>query len=346
MFFLAEASDEQALRLWTRNRVSLARPLPLSYAQKIAQVPGVDEVTIFQWFGGTYKDTRDPNNFFPRFAAEPEKLGIVYPEYRLPPDEREAFIQQRTACVVGRKLADRMGFKIGDRIQLEGDIFPVNLELTVRGIYDSPRDNENLIFQNEYLRESMKGLGWGDWTSTFAIKVERVEDVARIATDIDALFRNSTAQTKTETERQFEVSFLAFLGNVKLFLLSICGAITFTILLVSGNTMAMSVRERVREVGIMKTLGFTRGKILAIIVGESVVIAAIGGALGLALAFGICEMMRQAPSTFADMSRVALPAPISALAMTIAILIGIVSSVVPAWNASNLSIVEALRVSD
>ena len=346
MFFLSEETDQQALRLVVRNRVSLARPLPLYYGQKIRQVPGVKEAMIFQWFGGTYKDSRDMGNFFPRFAVEPEKLFTVYPEYKVSDDQQRAFLQERTACIVGKKLADRLGFKIGDRIPIEGDIFPVKLEFVVRGIYESDRDNENLIFHNEYLKESMKGQGWGDSVGTFAIRAESAGDVPLIAEAVDAMFRNSTAQTKTETEKQFEVSFLAFLGNVKLFLMCICGAVTFTILLVSGNTMAMSVRERVREIGIMKTLGFTRGTILGVIVSESVFIAIIGGVLGLVLAAGICEMMRRAPSTFADMSRVALPPSIWAVCMAVAVLIGVVSSIVPAWNASRRSMVEALRFTD
>lgn len=346
MFFLSPETEQQALRLVVRNRVSLARPLPLFYGQKIRQIPGVRAVMVFQWFGGTYKDARDPSNFFPRFAVDVDELFTVYPEYVTPPEQKKAFLEERTACLVGRKLADRLGFKLGDRIALQGDIFPVNLEFTVRGIYDSARDNENLIFHNDYLRESMKGLGWGDFAGTYVIRAESTEDVPRIAEAVDAMFRNSTAQTKTETEKQFELSFLAFLGNVKLFLLSVCGAITFTILLVSGNTMAMSVRERVREVGIMKTLGFAPGTILALIVGEAILLAAIGGLLGLALAEVLCAWMRQMPSTFADMSRVILPPSISALCMAVAVLIGVISSIVPAMNASRRSIVESLRFAD
>ncbi len=346
MFFLSPATDQQALRLVVRNRVSLARPLPLFYRQKIQQIPGVQHVMVFQWFGGTYKDSRDPANFFPRFAVDAAELFAVYPEYVTPPQQQRAFLQERTACLVGRKLADRLGLRLGDRITIQGDIFPVNLEFTVRAIYDSARDNENLIFHNEYLRESMKGMGWGDWTSTFVIRAAGVDDVPRIANAVDAMFRNSTAQTKTETEKQFEVSFLAFLGNVKLFLLSVCGAITFTILLVSGNTMAMSVRERVREVGIMKTLGFRPGAILALMVAEAVLLAVIGGVLGLALAEVLCGWMRQMPSTFADMSRVVLPPAIAAGCMAVAVLIGVVSSIIPAAGASRRSIVDALRFTD
>ena len=343
MFYLSEATDQQALRLVVRNKVSLARPLPLYYGTQIAQIPGVEEVMVLQWFGGTYKDSRDMANFFPRMAAEPEKLFRVYPEYRTPPDQQRAFIQERTACLVGRKLAERHNFRLGDRITIEGDIFPVTLEFVVRAIYDSERDNENLFFHNEYLRESVPGR---DDVGTFVIRAGQASDIPRIAAAVDEMYRNSPYQTKTETERQFEVSFLAFLGNVKLFLLSICGAITFTILLVSGNTMAMSVRERVREVGILKTLGFTQGAIMALIVGEAVAISLIGGVLGLLLANGLCAVLRTAPSTFADMSRVRLPGSMWGFCLGVALLIGLISSVVPAWSASRRSIVDALRFTD
>ncbi len=346
MFFLSEATEDQALRLVVRNRVSLARPLPFSYREKIKQIPGVKEVMVFQWFGGTYKDARDPNNFFPRLAVDADRLFTVYPEYRVPEDQKQAFLRERTACLIGRKLANRLGLKLGDKVHLVGDIFPVTLDLTVRGIYDSERDNENLLLHNDYLQELTKSLGWGEWVSTYVIRAETIEDVPRIAEAVDAMFRNSPAQTKTETEKQFEVSFLAFLGNVKLFLLSVCGAVTFTILLVSGNTMAMSVRERVREVGVLKTLGFQRGTILGVIVAEAVLISLIGGFLGLLLAAGLCEMMRRMPSTFTDMSRVKMPGEVWLLAMAVAAMIGVISSIVPAWNAAKRPIVEALRYED
>lgn len=342
VFYHSEPTADQALRLIVRNRISLANPMPISYMAQIKQVPGVREAMIFQWFGGTYKDNRDTANFFARFGVEAEKLTTVYPEYRLPAEERQAFLSERTACLVGRKTATRLGFKVGDKIQLKGDIFPVNLDLTVRGIYDSEKDNENLLFHFEYLNEAIP-KGRRDQVANFVIRMERPEDAASIAKQVDDRFRNATNQTKTETEQAFTLSFLAFLGNVKAFLFAICAAVTFTILLVSGNTMAMSVRERVREVGILKTLGFTPGTILFLLVGEAVAIALAGGALGLLLAYGICRVMREAPSTFADFSAITLPPPIVALCLAVSALIGVVSSMVPAWSASRRSILDALR---
>ena len=342
VFYHAEPSADQALRLIVRNRISLANPMPVAYMAQIKRIAGVREAMIFQWFGGTYKDNRDTANFFGRFGVEADKLATIYPEYQIPAGQRQVFLQERSACVVGRKTAARLGFKVGDKIQIVGDIFPVTLDLTVRAIYDSEKDNENLLFHFDYLNEAIS-KGRRDQVFTFVIRMERPEDAANIARQVDDNFRNATNQTKTETEQAFTLSFLAFLGNVKAFLLAICAAVTFTILLVSGNTMAMSVRERMREVGILKTLGFTPGTILFLLVGEAVAIALAGGALGLLLAYGICRLLREAPSTFADFSSITLPPPIVVLCLGVAALIGVVSSAIPAYSASRRSILDALR---
>jgi putative ABC transport system permease protein len=344
-FFFSEATPDQALRLVTRHRVSLANPLPLSYLQRIKQVPGVKEVMVFQWFGGTYKDNRDSANMFARFGVDADKFGIVNPEYKLSEEERQAFIREPAACIVGRKTAARHNMKIGDRITIIGDIYPVNLELVLRGIYSGPVDNESLIFNYKYLNESLSG-DMRDTVGTFNIRMERPEDANAISKSVDDMFRNSPAQTKTETEQAFGLSFLAFLGDVKLILLSICAAVVFTILLVSGNTMAMSVRERVREVGILKTLGFTNGAVLWLLVGEAIVIALIGGALGVALASGLCAMIRTLPSMFADLSQLRITASVAVICLFAAGMIGLVSSFIPAWGASRRPITEALKYSD
>lgn len=344
-FYFSEATPDQALRLVTRHRVSLANPLPLSYLQRIRQVPGVVDANVFQWFGGVYKDARDPNNFFGRFAVEADRFFVVHPEYALTESERQDFIREPTACIVGRKTAERHNFKLGDRVTIVGDIFPVTLEFVVRGIYSSPIDNESLFFHYKYLNESLEG-GMRDQAGTFMIRMQRPEDANAISLAIDDLFRNSPAQTKTETEQAFGLSFLSFLGDVKLILLSICAAVTFTILLVSGNTMAMSVRERVREVGILKTLGFTNGAVLSILVGEAIVIALIGGAIGTALAAGLCALIRNAPTFFADFSQLGVTPGVAAICLLVSALIGLTSSFIPAWSASRRSIIEALRFND
>ncbi len=346
-FFFTEATPDQALRLITRNRVSLANPLPMSYQQQIKQVPGVKEVMIMQWFGGVYKDTRDLANFFARFAVEAEKFGTVNPEFKLPDSERQAFINEPSACIVGRKTAERHNLKTGDRVTIVGDIFPVTLELVVRGIFDCTLDSESMFFHYKYLNESLATTaGFRDVVGTYTIRIERTEDANAVSKAIDDMFRNSPAQTKTETELAFQLSFMAFLGDVKLILLSICSAVTFTILLVSGNTMAMAVRERVREVGVLKTLGFTNGNVLWILVGEAVMISLIGGVVGLALAYGILALLRGLPSMFVNFSTLTVPPSVATICLLVAAMIGVISSIIPAWGASRRPIVEALRFTD
>jgi putative ABC transport system permease protein len=346
MFYFEGSSKEQALRLVVRNKVSLANTIPLSYEQKIARVPGVKEIVVFQWFGGTYKDARDTKNFFGRFAIQPDRMFKVYPDYVVSDEQKKAFIGERSSCVVGRKLAGRFDWKLGDRVTIVGDIFPITVNLTIRGIYDSERDNENLLFHYDYLNESLKAGGLKDQVGVFILRMETPEDAPRIADAVDTMFRNAPQQTKTETERAFELSFLSFLGNVKAFLFAIFGAITFTVLLVSGNTMAMSVRERVKEVGVLKTLGFTQGKILALLLGESVVVAVSGGLLAVGATVLLCSTFRNMPSVFADMTRLVTPPWVLLSCLGIALVIGLVSSLVPALNASRRPILEALRVTD
>jgi putative ABC transport system permease protein len=188
--------------------------------------------------------------------------------------------------------------------------------------------------------------GFKDVVGTFSIRIKRPEDANAVSKAIDDMFRNSPTQTKTETEMAFGLSFLAFLGNVKLILLTICSAVTFTILLVSGNTMAMAVRERVREVGVLKTLGNTNGIVIVMLVGEAVLISLIGGVIGLVLANGLCALVRTMPSTFANMSQITVPPSVVVLCLLIAAMIGIISSIIPAWGASRRSIVDALKFTD
>jgi putative ABC transport system permease protein len=343
-FYFATPSPGAELRLVTRNKVSLVFPMPEFYREKIKQIPGVREVGISQWFGGKYLDDR-PEHMFARFAVEPDKIFTLRTEIRISDDEKKAFRQERTACVASRALARKFNWHLGERVTLQGDIFPVNLELTLRGIFDDPLDLELLYFQRDYLEQSLPAGRRGN-AGTFNILANSVEDVPPIEKAVDEMFQNSPVQTKTETESAFSLSFLAFLGNVKVFLMSVCAAVTFTILLVSANTIAMSVRERVREVGVLKTLGFTRGAILGIILGEAVAISLIGGVLGLALANVLAGVVRHTPAFLAELKTLTIVPSVAALCLGVAAMIGLVSAFVPAYHASRITIVEALRSSD
>ena len=343
-FYFSAPPPAQALRLVVRNKVSLVFPMPEAYREKINRISGVREVMAQQWFGGMYKNNR-PENLFARFAIEPDKVFIVRGEMKLPEEQKIAFQRERTACLIGRQLADKIKVGLGDRITLQGDIFPITLELTVRAIFDSEQNSEVLYFNRKYFDESIKGALKGN-VGMFTVLADSADSVPRIARAVDDEFRNSTTQTKTESESAFQLGFINSLGNVKAFLLSICAAVTFTVLLVSGNTMAMSVRERVREVGVLKTLGFTRPAILGMILGESVSLAVVGGAIGLGIAAGLCSLLRMAPGFVGQLKTLSIHPPVALACLGAAVVIGLVSSAVPAWSASGTPIVEALRRND
>jgi putative ABC transport system permease protein len=344
-FYFKAPSPYQALRLVVRNRVSLTFSMPQFYRDKIRQVPGVDDAGISQWFGGMYID-RKPEHMFARFAVEPAKIFHIRGEMQLPEDQKKAFMNERTACIVGRTLANKEKFQVGQKLTIVGDIFPFNLELTIRGIFDAPEDDEVLYFSREYLEESLPTDRRGS-AGTINVLAATPGDVPRIETAVDDLFHNSPVETKTESESAFSLSFIAMLGNVKVFLLSIVGAVTFTILLVSANTIAMSVRERVREVGILKTLGYTPGTILGIILGEAVVIAFVGGILGVILASMMTNVVRHAPGMMMEQIQQLTLAPEVAVAcLGVSVAIGLVSALLPALNASRISILDALRSTD
>jgi len=342
LFYGGEPTPAQALRLFTHHRVSITQPMPASYEDKIEKVPGVKGVTTWQWFGGVYKDARDPKNFFMRMSAEPAKLFPIFTELQIPEDRKAAFVHDRTGCIAAKALAVRQNWKLGQHITIVGDIFPVTLELTIDGIFDTPDHVEMVVFNREYLRQSLPA-NTRDLVGAFLVQAQGPEAVPQIARAIDSMFENSPVPTKSETERQFQLSFVSFLGNLKLFLMAICGAVTFTILLVSGNTLSMAVRERVREIGIVKTLGFTPGTILGIILGEAGVVAVGGGVLGCALAAWMCGMLRNAVVGVQFLKTLRITPEIAAITLAIALATGMVSALWPALRAARTPILSSLR---
>jgi putative ABC transport system permease protein len=345
LFYGSEQTPAQAMRIMMRHKVSLAQSLPLSYEGKIRQVPGVKAVSVRQWFGGTYRDARDTRNFFPRFGVRPADLFIAYPEYLIPEDQKQAFERERTGCVATKALAEKFGWQVGERITLVGDFFPTTLELKLVGVFEEPNKFERLFFNWDYLRDSLKAAGTLDldFTSQYLVLADSPDNVPRVVKAIDDMFDNSPFPTKTESEQTFFLSFVSFLGNLKLFLLAIGGAVTFTILLVSANTLSMSVRERIREVGVLKTLGFTPGTIFGVLLGEGVMIALIGGVLGCALAEGFCAMLRNAPIPVPHLRVMNVTPLIVSISLLIALLVGLLSAMVPAAGAARRPILDSLR---
>lgn len=339
-FYNSEPSAQSAQRLITRHKVSLVFFLPVSYRDKIRQMPGVTHVVNQTWFGGIYKDDK-PENFFAQFATDPEELFDVYPEFQMPPDQLEAWKHDRAGCIVDSDLAKRHNWKIGDRINLKGTIFPVNPELTIRGIFTSPSPSNSVYFNNTYIDEGYPDIKGR--VGFFGVMADSANDVSKVAKEIDDEFRNASRPTKSESEHAFQLGWIATLGNVKAFILSICMAVVFATLLVSANTMAMSIRERTREVAVLKTLGFTRRTVLGLFVSESVVLALVGGLLGALGASALIFVMSHSPQAGLFLNGVKVSATTMSFALLIAGLVGFFSAFVPSYYASQTNIVDGLR---
>ncbi len=336
-FYLTKGTEESALRLVTRHKVSLAFLMPSYYREKIRAMPGVAQVVPGNWFGGKYKDDKS-NNFFAQFGTDPEEFFQVYKDWQIPADQVTAWQHDRAGTVVDSALASKFGWKLGQKVIIVGTIFPVNLELNIRGFFTAPQPTSAMYYNQKYVEEAIPYLkGQQGW---YTILAKSPQDVPKIQAAVDAAFHSSPQPTKTETEKAFQLGFLAMLGNVKAFILSIGGAVVFAILLVSANTMAMSIRERTREVAVLKTLGFTRKTILGLFVGEAVVIALIGGIAGSVLALLIGTVAAKAGG-FAGALKVTPSTMVVAWAA--AIFMGFFSALVPSYNASKLGIVEGLR---
>jgi putative ABC transport system permease protein len=339
-FYVDQVAPEAARRLIIRDRVSLAFFLPAYYRDKIRSIPGVVAVAPITWFGGRYIDDR-PEHFFAQLATDPDEYLKVASDKIVPLDQLKAWQQDRAGALVDVTLAKKYGWKIGDHITLQGTIFEVNPELTIRAIYHRDPPQNALYFNTKYLEEAVPWFkGQAGWYST---QIGSSGDVGRVSGEIDDMFRNSPLQTKTESEKAFQLGFVASLGNVKAFILGICGAVVFTIMLVSANTMAMSVRSRTREVAVLKTLGFTRQRVLSIFVSESVALSVAGGVLGILVAIPVIWWLTR--------SFIALGVPLAmkvnfqtaGLSLLVALTLGLVSGYLPAFNASRMNIVDGLR---
>ena len=338
-FYIDKGSAESTRRLIARHRVSLTNLLPGFYREKIRAVPGVVAVVPLTWFGGLYKDNK-PENFFPQFAIDPDEFPKVYPEMQIAADQLAAWQRDRAGVIVNDELAKKYGWRVGDRIILLGTIYPVNPELTVRGIYHWPTTNKTVYFNAKYVEEAVSWFK--GQAGTFSIMSGSSDDVAKIASAVDDMFRNSPQPTKTESEKAFGLSFVNMLGNVKAFILSICMAVVFTTLLVSANTMAMSIRERTREVAVLKTLGFERQTILGLFVGEAMTLSLAGGLFGCGFAWLLLTLMKQSAMGF-FLARMQVTLGTLGLALGAAALVGFFSSLVPSYHASRIEIVEGLR---
>jgi len=339
-----------ASRLVTRHYVSLVFNLPNSYKAKIAAIPGVQNTTIVNWFGGIY---RDPKNFFANLAVEPEPFLQIYPEIMLPEDQKQAWLHDVRGCIIGRKLAEKYGWKVGDHFQLESFIPPYRVgkpfDFVVDGIYDTDpvkypgTDLNSMYFNYKYLYEA---TGQRAGVGTITSLIDDPKNAGRISKAIDSEFENSDTQTKTETEQAFRASFIAMAGNLALLLNGIGLAVAFTILLVTANTMSIAVRERQQEIGVLKTLGFSSGLVMTLILSEALLLGALGGIVGLLLAGGVIHGLPSVPFV-GDVVRqfpgLGLSARLISYGLGIALLLGLLAGFVPAMLSYRARITEVLR---
>ncbi len=336
--FDASLKMADVARLITRRSTSLTFPLPLSYRDRLAQIPGVEAVTWSNWFGGIYIDER---HFFPQFAVDTRGYLAMYSEYDLTPEEREAFARERTACIVGEKLAAKYDFKVGQQVGIRGTIYPGTWTFTVRGIARGrtrDADTNFLLFSWDYLNEAIGNPGL---VGIFITKLSDPSRAGEVSRTIDATFANSAAETKTETEKAFQLGFITMLGNIQAVIYAVGTAIVIAIMLVSMNTMMMAARERTREIAVLKALGFNDRTVMGLVLAESLMIALLGGALGTGLARLVFHFSDFTAGGFFPNFEVTGSTILQGLG--IAALLGLLSGAVPAWNAARLKVVDAMR---
>jgi putative ABC transport system permease protein len=339
----AGANASSSARLVTRSSVSLVFPLPLTYAAKMRQVPGVTGITWANWFGGVYVSER---NFFPQFAVDAPSYLDIYPELVLDAQEKKAFLADRKGAIVGRKLATKYGWRVGDQIPLRGTIYPGTWTFNLRGIYDGAEastDTGTMFFHWTLLNETVKRIypRRADQTGVFVERLADPADAAAVSLAIDAMFRNSLAETLTETEKAFQLSFVAMAETILLAIEAVSFVVILIIMAVMANTMAMTARERSAEYATFKALGFSGAFVGGLIFAESIAIALAGGALGIALTF---PFARAFAATVGSMfPAIVVAADTVALQALSALAVGVVAAALPAWRARRARIVDGLR---
>ncbi len=339
----AGANASSSARLITRSSVSLAFSLPLTYAQKIRQVPGVTAVSWANWFGGVYVSER---NFFPQFGIDPTSYLAIYPEFVLSPEEMKAFVTDRQGAIVGRKLADQFGWKVGDQIPLRGTIYSGTWTFNLRGIYDGKEPSTvetQMFFHWDYLNEIVKKRypRRADQTGVFIVELRNPDSAAEVSQAIDATFANSLAETLTETENAFALGFVSMSEAILLAIQAVSFVVIVIIMAVMANTMAMTARERSAEYATLKALGFGAGFVALLIFAESMLIALVGGVAGIALTFPLANAFRGLTGTLFPIFIISDTT--MALQLGAAALVGLVAAALPAWRAARIRIVDGLR---
>jgi len=339
----AGVNASSATRLISRNAISLVFTMPISYLERIRHVEGVRSVSYANWFGGVYIDEK---NFFPNFAIEPKTYLELYPEFRLPADQTRAFIADRKGCVIGRKLAERFGWKIGDTVTLKGTIFPGNWEFVVRGVYsgaEKSTDEGQFFFHWVYLNETLRKTvpRRADQAGVFIVGLKSPQTAAETSLAVDATFKNSLAETLTETEKAFQLSFVSMTEAIVIAIQLVSFVVIIIIMAVVANTMAMTARERIGEYAIFKSMGFRGYHIAAIIFGESLFITMTGGTLGILLTFPVAQKFGSLMGAFFPVFNVERPTIY--LDIILSLLVGVVAAIFPTWRAIRIRIADGLR---
>jgi putative ABC transport system permease protein len=338
-FETASNSGEGQNRLGVQSAISLGNPLPLAHESKIVKVPGIVDIAKLQWVGAYYKE---PKNFFANFAVDHEKMATVWDDYAIPKDQLEAFKADRQGAIIGPELAKRYGWKIGDRIVLKGQIFPVNHELNIRGIYTHKFDTSSFFFRWDYFYESVKDIT-GGMVGTFWVRVKDPQDMASISQQIDDMFRNSDYPTETFTEKEFQQQFMAMIGNIKLLFTVVSLCAIFMVVLLAAITMSMAARERVTEVAVLKAIGFSAGMILTLMLIEFVTLGLIGGALGTLGAKLVYRMVNMTDVTKGFLVSFGVNTETVLTCLAAAVIVGFLAGGLPALRSARLSVVDGLR---
>ena len=339
----AGADAASSARLITRNSISLVFPLPLTYQEKIRQVEGVSQVAHANWFGGIYVSEK---NFFPQFAVNLDEYLGLYPEYVVPADQMKSALLDRKGCVIGRKLAQTYGFKVGDVVPLRGTIFPGTWEFVVRAIYDgkeSKTDTSQMFFHWDYLNETLRKTTprRANSVGVYVVGVRDPDQAAQVAGNIDRVFANSLAETRTETEKAFQLGFVAMTEAIVVAIRIVSFLVIFIIMAVMANTMAMTARERMSEYATLKALGFGPPTVVALILGESLAIALAGAALGVLATAPVAHWFAAQVGTLFPVFEVSLET--FAMQGAAALVVGVVAALLPGYRAASVRIVEGLR---
>lgn len=334
-------------RLVVIHKISLIMPLPISYGGRIAAVPGVSALTHMNWFGGIYQD---PKNFFPQMAVDTPTFFDLYPEYVVPPNQKKDWEADRSGAIVGRDLAERFKWKVGDKIPIQGTIFrrkdgSAMWDFNVDGIYEPGRkgvDATQFFFHYDYLKEGSRAGTFSDMVGWYTVRIADPNRAADVSRRIDALFANSPYETKTSTEKAFAQSFANQMGNIGAIVRYVVSAVLFGMLLVIGNTMSQAVRERTNELAVLKTLGFGNGLVLFLVIAESCLLALTGAGLGLLFSWGVLTpLVGKALKQFLPVFYI--PGWGIALGLGIALVLGLLTGLLPGIQAMRLRIVDALR---